>query len=82
MSGMNEAEKFFMAEVELALIPLVQCINENYDPNLSRNDLDISYDPKRNISMSYGGGRIVFSKVDWWKHGGLEYKMFKKDADL
>lgn len=82
MSGMNEAEKFFMAEVELALIPLIQCINENYDPNLSRNDLDISYDPKRNISMSYGGGRIVFSKVDGWKHGGLEYKMFKKDADL
>ena len=82
MSGMNEAEKFFMAEVELALTALIRCINENYDPNISREDLDISYDPKRKISSSYGNGKIVFSKVRGWKHGGLEYKMFSKDADL
>ena len=82
MVEMNEAEDFFISEVELALIPLIKCINENYDPNLSRDDLDISYDPKRNASMSYGGGRIVFSKIYGWTHGGLEYMMFKKDADL
>ena len=38
MSGINEAEKFFMAEVELALTALIQCINENYDPNISRHE--------------------------------------------
>ena len=43
MSAMSEAEKFFMAEVELALIPLIKCINQNYDPKLSRDDLDISW---------------------------------------
>ena len=81
MSEMNEAEEFFMSEIELALVPLIECINENYDPNYSRQDLEISYDPKRKMSMSYGG-RIVFSKVQGWNHGGLEYKMFEKDADL
>ena len=81
MVGMNEVENFFMSEIELALVPLIECINENYDPNYSRQDLEISYDPERKMSISYGG-RIVFSKVQGWNHGGLEYKMFEKDADL
>ena len=81
MVGMNEVENFFMSEIESALVPLIECINENYDPNYSSHDLQISYDPKRKISMSYGG-RIVFSKVQGWNHGGLEYKMFENDADL
>ena len=81
MPEMNEAERFFMSEIELALSALIECINENYDPNFSRQDLEISYDPKRKVSSSYGG-RIVFSKVQGWNHGGLEYKMFEKDADL
>ena len=43
MAEMNDAEKFFMSEIELALVALIQCINENYDPTFSRQDLEIMW---------------------------------------
>ena len=78
----DDAETFFMAEVERALVPLIHCVNQNYEPSVSRSDLEITYNPNRASSADLGGGKIVFGKVNGWHHGGTEYKMFKNDHDL
>lgn len=69
----------FWSYIENDALPmLVRCVNENYLPEFTIEDLEIEFSANRKGSTSYGNGKIIFGPF----HGAPEYAMFKGDKDL